>query len=283
MVGDDPRRIVGRRVYAKAIHVTSLAECARRFGSRSKTKEVAGTVLECIDRKTKTNRQSTYVKAVYALGGGTLKTVELNIRSVLKEVRDPQDYVPEIRQEPGEPLAAQIPPRTQLEDANDDESVVNLLPNLPIPDIITIQAVVPEEPAEIAAPEIAAPEVATPEVAAHEVVADRDTDTEVSQVINRLGEPTVEVHDTKWYTDDLISSLHINGAIPTRDFGIRTPVGEMLTRNSDRAKKYSRFDYLRFMFPPDEIDLIVRLTNIQLEKHQVKATTIGGIIQFFGV
>ena len=283
MVGDDPRRIVGRRVYAKAIHVTSLAECARRFGSRSKTKEVAGTVLECIDRKTKTNRQSTYVKAVYALGGGTLKTVELNIRSVLKEVRDPQDSVPEIRQEPGEPLAAQIPPRTQLEDANDDESVVNLLPNLPIPDIITIQAVVPEEPAEIAAPEIAAPEVATPEVAAHEVVADRDTDTEVSQVINRLGEPTVEVHDTKWYTDDLISSLHINGAIPTRDFGIRTPVGEMLTRNSDRAKKYSRFDYLRFMFPPDEIDLIVRLTNIQLEKHQVKATTIGGIIQFFGV
>ena len=33
-------------------------------------------------------------------------------------------------------------------------------------------------------------------------------------------------------------------------------------------KKYSRFDYLRFMFPPDEIDLIVRLKNIQLEKHQ---------------
>jgi len=228
MVGDDTRRIVGRRVYAKAIHVTALAECARRFGSRSKTKEVPGTVLECIDRKTKTNRQSTYVKAVYALGGGTLKTVELNIRSVLKEVRDPRDFVPEIRQEPGEPLAAQIPPPTQPEDANGDESVVNLLPNLPIPDTITIQAVVPEEPAEKSAPEIASPEVE----------ADRDTDTEVSQVINRLGEPTVEVHDTKWYTDDLISSLHINGAIPTRDFGIRTPVGEMLTCNSDRGKKY---------------------------------------------
>ena len=81
MVSDDPRRIVGRRVYAKAIHVTALSECARRFGSRSKTKEVAGTVLECIDRKTKTNRSSTYVKAVYTLGNGTLKTVELNIRS----------------------------------------------------------------------------------------------------------------------------------------------------------------------------------------------------------
>ena len=191
MVSDDPRRIVGRRVYAKAIHVTALSECARRFGSRSKTKEVAGTVLECIDRKTKTNRSSTYVKAVYTLGGGTLKTVELNIRSVLKEARDPQDSVPEIRQEPGEPLAAQIPPPTQLEDANDDESVINLLPNLPIPDNIAVQAVVPEEPPEIAAPKIAAPEVAAPEV------VDSDTNTEVSKVINHLGEPTVEVNDTK--------------------------------------------------------------------------------------
>ena len=79
MASNDPRRTIGRRVYAKAHHVTALAECARRYGSRSKSKEVAGTVLECIDKKTKTNRSSTYVKAVYALGGGTLKTMELNI------------------------------------------------------------------------------------------------------------------------------------------------------------------------------------------------------------
>ena len=162
MASEDPRRNIGCRIYAKAIHVTALAECARRFGSRSKTKEVAGTVLECIDRKTKTNCQSTYIKEVYALGGGTLKTVELNIQSVLKEARDPQDSVPEIRQEPGEPLATQIPPPTHPEDTNDDESVVNLLPNLPIPDNIGIQEVVPEEPPKIAAPEIAAPEVTAP-------------------------------------------------------------------------------------------------------------------------
>ena len=37
------------------------------------------------------------------------------------------------------------------------------------------------------------------------------------------------------------------------------------------------------MFPPGEIDLIVRLANIRLEEYQVKATTIGGILQFFGV
>ena len=101
---------MGRRVYAKAIHVTALAECARRYGSRSKSKVIAGTVIECTVKKTATNRSSTYVKAVYNLGGGVLKTVELNIWSVLKEAPDPQDFVPEIRQEPGEPI---VPPVDQ--------------------------------------------------------------------------------------------------------------------------------------------------------------------------
>ena len=36
----DPRCIVGSMVEAKACHVTSLAECARRYGSNSKTKKV---------------------------------------------------------------------------------------------------------------------------------------------------------------------------------------------------------------------------------------------------
>ena len=66
-------------MYAKSHHVTALAECARRYGSLLKSKEVAGTVLEFIGNKTKTNWSSTHVKAVHAIGGGTLKTVELNI------------------------------------------------------------------------------------------------------------------------------------------------------------------------------------------------------------
>ena len=82
--------------------------------SRSKSKEVAGTVIECIGKKTKTNRSSTNVKAVYALGGGTLKTLELNIRSFLKAPSDPQDFVPEIHQEPGEPLGPPIKPMPAL-------------------------------------------------------------------------------------------------------------------------------------------------------------------------
>ena len=56
MASDDQRRIIGKIVYAEALHVTAPTECARKYGSRSKSKEVAGTVLECIGKKTNTNR-----------------------------------------------------------------------------------------------------------------------------------------------------------------------------------------------------------------------------------
>ena len=101
MKSDYQIRIIGRRVYVKALHVTALAECARQYGSRSKSKDFAGTLIEFIGKKTRNNRSSTYVKAVYDLGGGTLKTVELNIRSVLKAPNDPQYFVPEILQDTG--------------------------------------------------------------------------------------------------------------------------------------------------------------------------------------
>ncbi|KAG7350010.1 hypothetical protein IV203_012607 [Nitzschia inconspicua] len=41
----DQRRVVGARVKAKAVHVTSESEAARRYGQLSKTKMVFGTVL----------------------------------------------------------------------------------------------------------------------------------------------------------------------------------------------------------------------------------------------
>ena len=79
----DPRRIVGSMVEAKACHVTSLAECARRYGSNSKTKKVQGIVthVEVIKNST-TNRTTTFVTAAYDLGGTTIRPCRLNIRSV---------------------------------------------------------------------------------------------------------------------------------------------------------------------------------------------------------
>ena len=79
----NPRCIVGSMVEAKACHVTNLAECARRYGSNSKTKRVQGIVthVEVIKNST-TYRTTTFVTAAYDLGGTTIRPCRLNIRSV---------------------------------------------------------------------------------------------------------------------------------------------------------------------------------------------------------
>ena len=61
MASDVQRRIIGRKVYAKELHVTALTECAKQYGSWSKPKEVVGTVIERIGNKTRNNWLSTYV------------------------------------------------------------------------------------------------------------------------------------------------------------------------------------------------------------------------------
>ena len=42
--GDDARLFIGASVEAKAMLITSLAECSRRFGTNAKTKVVPGLV-----------------------------------------------------------------------------------------------------------------------------------------------------------------------------------------------------------------------------------------------
>ena len=77
----------GDKVTAKAVHVTSLAECTRRFGRQNKTKMVNGNVLSTFTKKTATGRNSRYIRGQFDLGGGVLKVADVNVRSIkLEEV-----------------------------------------------------------------------------------------------------------------------------------------------------------------------------------------------------
>jgi hypothetical protein len=79
----DQRKVIGGRVQAKALHVSNLAECSRRYGANKGTKVVFGTVVDVIHVvNPATNRTSTFIVAVYDLGGGTMKETRLNVRSV---------------------------------------------------------------------------------------------------------------------------------------------------------------------------------------------------------
>ena len=79
----DPRKVVGGRVQAKALHVSNLAECARRYGAHKGTKVLMGIVVEVSNVVNPTShRTSTFITADFDLGGGTIKRARLNIRSV---------------------------------------------------------------------------------------------------------------------------------------------------------------------------------------------------------
>ena len=85
---------------AKALHVTNLAECSRRYGANKGTKMVQGTVVEVEDIvKPASRRRSTFITADYDLGGGTIKRRKLNIRSVKAAA------IPPATSPPGDPFA----------------------------------------------------------------------------------------------------------------------------------------------------------------------------------
>ena len=90
MVNPKTRYEHGDSIMAKAIHVTSLAECTRRFGRENKTKMVHGKVLSVYTKQTATGRNSRYVRGQFDLGGGSLKVMDINVRSIKAPPKEPE-------------------------------------------------------------------------------------------------------------------------------------------------------------------------------------------------
>jgi hypothetical protein len=95
--------------------------------------------------------------------------------------------------------------------------------------------------------------------------------------------PAVTVHGTNWFKNDAAMKLPMNGPVMDRDFAIKTPIGDTITRSSDKNGTRSRLDYFMLMFPPAELTLITQLTSEALVKDRKKSTTKGEILKFFGV
>ena len=86
----DPRQVIGAIVVAKAHHVTSEAECARRYGSKRTEKMLEGTVVAIKTKKNPPNNQlQTFILADYNLGGGSIKTKTINLQSDKVKGADP--------------------------------------------------------------------------------------------------------------------------------------------------------------------------------------------------
>jgi hypothetical protein len=81
---DDPRLFVGASVEAKAMLVTSLAECSRRYGTNAKTKVVPGLVVSFGQESAPPGRSRaiTFIVADFYFGDNVVKRGKLSIRSI---------------------------------------------------------------------------------------------------------------------------------------------------------------------------------------------------------
>ena len=79
-----PRCTIRTKTKIKAVHVTSLAKCSRRYGANKKTRLLVGTVLEMKigPKATALGRRRIFVFTRFYLGGGSMKVATINIRSV---------------------------------------------------------------------------------------------------------------------------------------------------------------------------------------------------------
>ena len=90
------------------------------------------------------------------------------------------------------------------------------------------------------------------------------------QVTNQDRPNVVEVNGQNWFHDDEICKLNINGPTSKREWSIKVPVGNPITKGSNTDKHLSRLDVFLIMFPPKLLVEIVRFTNAELERNQKK-------------
>ena len=111
----------GDRIVAKATHVTSLAECTRRYGRNNKSKMINGKVLSLYNKKTATGRNSRHVRALFDLGGGSTKVADLNIRSIQAVPEEESETVEEQSVAVAE---EQVPTKQTVNDGGTDDVAV---------------------------------------------------------------------------------------------------------------------------------------------------------------
>ena len=91
------------------------------------------------------------------------------------------------------------------------------------------------------------------------------------------------VHDQEWFLDDPATKLPVNGNYHICSWAIKTRMGYMLGQGGDHQNSYSCLEYFLMLFPPEQLQLILQLTNNKLAIARKNYTTAGEIVKFFGV
>ena len=83
--------------------------------------------------------------------------------------------------------------------------------------------------------------------------------------------PVATAHGIHWYSNS--TQGDVNSSTSTRNWCVTTSQGDEMRRGSDPQHAFSRLDYFLMMFPPNQLHLIVTLTNQNLRTRQKRETT----------
>ena len=97
-----------------------------------------------------------------------------------------------------------------------------------------------------------------------------------------LPEAAAMVHDQEWFVDDPATKLPVNGNYHSCNWAVKTRMGYILGQGGDHQNSYSRLEYFLMLFPPEQLQLILQLTNNELAMARKNYTMAGEIVQFFG-
>ena len=267
---------VGIAVHAKAVHVTNLMECSRRYGSNAKTKLINGTVTEVKTVPSSTSKRVvTLITAIYTLGGPEQKVMTLNSRSVKV------GHVPAIPNDVNEPVTG-LGTGSRITTNIADEAFGDNVPDpvVPIDDsnnannatANTFAAVVVDAIAGAAGLLHSAEDV-------ENLFLLNDDDDDIPPP-----PPIATVHGNEWVR----ASVHdppLNGNVPFRAWNITNMVGEIMVpgHNTATTKEMSPLDFFLLMFPPKQLHDMVHWTNRELIKLALKETSSSELLKLFGI
>lgn len=267
----DHRKVIGNLVKAKAIHVTNLAECARKYGANSKTFVVQGHVVDVVtDINPGQKVRTTKITADYDLGLGEIKQATLNIVSVHKSFQGEQlnPMVSQALPDAPEDIVVEARQLFPVDDNNNNETIAeSTSANNNTTTSTTNNTTIVNNVVQQTATTVTA--------TATTVTATTTGVAAAAGVINNTIQPpanVIVVNNTIWKkpSNEFINKF-VNGSVFSREWGVRDNVtGDVLRSGCNVNERLSPFDVFLLMFPPKALDIIANETNKQLTKERKK-------------
>jgi len=244
---DDPRLYIGASVEAKAVFVTSLAECTRRYGTNAKTKVVPGLVMSFGQDSAPPGRTRaiTFIVADFYFGDNVVKRGKLNIRSVKSvECSALHEELKVILQQRENPIITTSPAHVAQAAALHQEQQSPQV--APAGD---------DDGSRSASTPFSVSTTRTPVGA---TTTTPTTEAAVTQQNRDKSPASLTFHNTQWFeSDQSLLEQEINGPVVRRLLSIRNRVcGTLLEQDCDRGATMSRLDNVPCMFPPRSVALV---------------------------